>query len=183
MLQYTTAQNDQDLAGILALQRANLAVNLTSEEVTDQGFVTVVHSPEDLRKMNDIEQHVIAKDGDQVVAYLLAMTPASRADIPVLMPMFDTFDAVQYHGRPIAAFQYIVVGQVCVDKAFRGQGVLADAYAEYKHQFAMRYDFAITEIATRNTRSIRAHEKIGFNEVHRFTAPDAEEWSIVVWEW
>lgn len=183
MLQYTTARTEQDLQGILSLQQANLAINLSPDEIASQGFVTVVHSPEDLRRMNEIEQHVIAKDGDRVVAYLIAMTPASKADIPVLIPMFDTFDSVSYHGRPISAFQYMVVGQVCVDKAYRGQGVLAATYAEYKRQFEMRYDFAITEIATRNPRSLRAHEKIGFSEVHRFVAPNKEEWSIVVWEW
>ena len=183
MLQFTTADTEQDLAGILRLQRENLAMNLSPEEVGSQGFVTVVHRPDDLRAMNEIERHVIVKDGETVVGYLLAMTPASKADIPVLIPMFETFDAVLYHGRPISAYQYIVVGQVCVGKDYRGKGVLDRAYDKYRAEFAERYDFAITEIATRNTRSLRAHERIGFNEVHRFTGPDGEEWSVVVWEW
>jgi RimJ/RimL family protein N-acetyltransferase len=44
------------------------------------------------------------------------------------------------------------------------------------------YDFVITEIATRNTRSIRAHEKVGFQLLHRFK-DDKEEWDVVIWDW
>jgi len=180
---YTTSDSDDDLLGILELQKKNLAVHLTPEEIRGQGFVTVIHSLADLQKMNAIERHVVAKDGDKVVAYLLAMTVASKNDIPVLVSMFGTFDQVTYRGRPLSSWHYIVVGQVCVDKDYRGREVLMETYKKYRDQFSQGYDFAVTEIATRNTRSIRAHEKIGFIEAHRFTAPGGEEWSIVIWEW
>ncbi|HZE83103.1 MAG TPA: GNAT family N-acetyltransferase, partial [Puia sp.] len=87
MITYTIASSDEDLNGIIGLQRSNLPANLTREEMTGQGFVTVVHSLADLKKMNEIEPHIIAKDGDRVIAYLLAMTSASEKDIPVLFPM------------------------------------------------------------------------------------------------
>lgn len=181
MITYTTAQTEQNLLGIISLQQKNLARNLDADEIKEQGFVTVVHSLSDLEKMNAIEQHVIAKRGEMVVAYLLAMTAASKNDIPVLIPMFEMFEQIDYQGKPVSAYQYIVVGQVCVDKSCRGQGVLDACYAEYKKQFQPKYDFAITEIATSNQRSLNAHKRIGFTELHRYTAPDGEEWSIVVW--
>lgn len=181
MIIYTTAQTRQDLEGIISLQQKNLARNLEAQEIKEQGFVTVVHSLPDLEKMNAIEQHVIAKRDDEVVAYLLAMTVASKNDIPVLIPMFEMFDQILYQNKPVSSFNYIVVGQVCVDKSCRGQGVLDACYAEYKKRFQQKYDFAITEIATSNQRSLNAHQRIGFSELHRYTAPDGEEWSIVVW--
>ncbi|HMH23285.1 MAG TPA: GNAT family N-acetyltransferase [Puia sp.] len=182
MITYTIATSDKDLAGIMALQRSNLPVNLSPEEMAGQGFVTVVHSLDDLKKMNDIEQHVIAKDGDRVVAYLLAMTAASEKDIPVLIPMFEMFGKVPYKGKPVSGYHYIVVGQVCVGKEYRGQGILDRCYAGYRRRMQGRYDFAITEVSVRNTRSIRAHERIGFTLLHEYEAPDGEDWSIVVWE-
>ncbi|HEY1200857.1 MAG TPA: GNAT family N-acetyltransferase, partial [Niastella sp.] len=86
MITYTTAKNDTDLQQILALQKQNLASGLTKEQISSQGFVTVSHRFEELKKMNEIEQHVIGKDNDRVVAYLLAMTAHSRFDVPVLFP-------------------------------------------------------------------------------------------------
>src|SRR5690242_2315196 len=101
-LAYTTATSDKDLKGIIELQKNNLAVNLTNEIILKEGFVTVVHDLPILKKMNDIEQHVICKDGDKVVAYLLAMTAAAQHDIPVLIPMFESFQKISFHGKAVS---------------------------------------------------------------------------------
>ena len=183
MIVYTTSQDDNDLTGILSLQRANLARNLEKEEIESQGFVTVLHRLVDLQKMNSIEQHIIAKDNDTVIAYLLAMTEESKLDIPVLVPMFDLFESIRYKNKLLSQYHYMVVGQVCVDKKYRGQGVLDKCYDLYVRTFRKRYDFAVTEIATSNQRSLNAHKRIGFKIIHEYVAPDGERWAIVVLEW
>ena len=183
MIIYTTAKTDEDLEGILALQRANLTVNLSPAEAVSQGFVTVIHSLDVLRNMNAIEPHIIAKHNESIVAYLLAMTKEGEKDLPILQPMFRMFREIEYSGRPVSSYRYLVVGQVCVDKAFRGKGVFDRCYQTYREVFQSKYQFAITEIATRNTRSLGAHNRIGFQEIHRYRAPDGEEWSIVIWVW
>ncbi|MEO5889133.1 MAG: GNAT family N-acetyltransferase [Ferruginibacter sp.] len=182
-LNYTSSNSEADLSGIIGLQKNNVSANLTSEEISSQGFVTVIHSLEDLKKMNDVELHIICKDGEKVVAYLLAMTEKSKDDIPVLVPMFEIFNEVLFMERPVSTYKYIVVGQVCVDKDYRGMGVLDKCYEMYKNTFRGRYHFAITEIASRNIRSINAHKRIGFNEIHKYTSPEGEDWSIVLWQW
>lgn len=183
MITYTTSKSDSDLLGIIALQKKNLAIGLSQEEIDSQGFVTVVHAFEDLKKMNDMEYSIVAKVEDQVIAYLLAMTVRSRFEFPVLYPMFEVFEKIAYRGRFVAEANYLVVGQVCVDKAYRGQGILDACYAAYKAYFKDKYDFAITEIAKTNPRSIRAHERIGFERIHEYVAPDGVAWSIVAWDW
>jgi len=183
MIKYTTSITENDLLGILALQKNNLPSSLSEEEIAREGFVTVVHSFEALKKMNDIEQHVIAKDDDKVIAYLLAMTSTSKAEFPVLFSMFENFDEIELYGKPLSTYKYIVVGQVCVAKGYRGRGILDNCYTAYKNQFKNKYDFAVTEINVKNQRSINAHKRIGFYEIHRFTSSDNVEWSIVVWEW
>jgi hypothetical protein len=180
---YTKAQTGKDLEGILSLQKANLPSALSNDEMALQGFVTVVHTLDNLQAMNEREPHIIAKTDEQVIAYLLAMTPASQDSLPVLRPMFQVFESLGYKGKTVSAYHYIVVGQVCVDKVYRGQGVLDNCYQLYKNTFQPNYDFAITEIATRNIRSINAHKRVGFNERHRYIAPNGEEWSIVIWDW
>jgi L-amino acid N-acyltransferase YncA len=183
MITYTTADTATDLEGILKLQKANLARDLTHEEIQSQGFVTVDHTFAQLKKLNDAEKHIIAKDKDRVVAYLLAMTKDCRQDIPILFPMFEVFDSIRYNNRKVSECNYLVVGQVCVDKQYRGQGILDRAYAAYRDHFSSKYDFAITEIAATNTRSRNAHQRIGFREVHSYRSPDGVEWVVVIWEW
>ncbi|MDQ6844664.1 MAG: GNAT family N-acetyltransferase, partial [Bacteroidota bacterium] len=80
---YTAVETDEEIQQILELQKRNLPQNLTPEQVSSQGFVTVIHSFDTLKKMNDTEASIIAKAGDRVIGYLLAMTTEAKADIPV----------------------------------------------------------------------------------------------------
>jgi hypothetical protein len=177
------AKHESDLQGILALQRRNLITNLSKEEILAQGFVTVRHSLNDLQKMNAIEQHVIATENNKVIAYLLAMTSASKNDIPVLVPFFETLENIQFEGQSLTAFNFIVVGQACVDKAYRGQGVFDKCYQFYRTNFQQKYEFVVTEIVAKNHRSQRAHERVGFKTIHEYIAPDNEVWNIVLMDW
>jgi len=61
--------------------------------------------------------------------------------------MFELFDTISYNNERISAYNYLVVGQVCIDKAWRGQGILDHCYAAYRNYYRTKYDFAITEIA------------------------------------
>lgn len=179
-LSYHTAQSEEDFRGILELQAEN---HLSTLSNLDQGFVTVRHRMEDIKKMNRFAPHIIAKDGNKVAAYVLAMTVDSKEDIPVLKPMFEQFDKLEYKNKKVSDYHYLVVGQVCVGKDYRSMGVFDLLYEKYKEIHGDRFDFAITEIATSNIRSLKAHLRIGFQEIHRFTDPIPMEWSIVLWDW
>ncbi|MBC7867693.1 MAG: GNAT family N-acetyltransferase, partial [Gloeobacteraceae cyanobacterium ES-bin-316] len=124
MTRYTKADTAGDLEEILVLQQANVIQRLTKYEIESQGFVTVTHSYEQLQKLNGTEKHVIAKDGDRLIGYLLAMTQQASHDIPVLIPMFDAFSKVSYRDKVITDYNFLVVGQVCIAKEYRGKGIL-----------------------------------------------------------
>ena len=182
MILFSLANNSGDLQGILDLQKANLKNELTSESIEKEGFVTVSHTFVELYKLNIIEKHTVAKVGETVVGYALAMTEKSRNDISVLAPMFDLFDSLVYKNKLVSQYNYMVVGQVCVAKNYRGQGIFDWLYKNYKLQHQQIYDFAITEIAVSNIRSRKAHQRIGFEEIHIFTDCNGIEWVIVVWD-
>ncbi|WP_268034589.1 GNAT family N-acetyltransferase [Algoriphagus sp. PAP.12] len=176
------SSSNSDLEGILQLQRENLLENLNQETIQKEGFVRVKHSLEDLENLQKDVGHVIAVSGDQVAAYILAMTKQSRDKIPMLLPMFEQFDSIQYQGQLVSDFNYMAVGQVCVGKDYRGLGLFAEAYRAYRDFFKPNYYFAITEISLNNKRSLRAHEKVGFKIIHTFK-DQYEEWAIVLWDW
>jgi ribosomal protein S18 acetylase RimI-like enzyme len=177
------SKTTSDLQGILHLQTANLPQNISAEQAQEQGFVTVSHDLDLLREFHDIEPHIIAKENDTVVAYVLAMTAASKDTIPILIPMFQIFEEIMVDGRPVSESTYLVVGQVCVSKDHRGMGLFDRCYEAYREAFQDRYDFVITEVSDLNPRSIRAHERLGFREVHRYPAENGSEWVVVLWDW
>src|SRR5690554_2097337 len=183
MITYSLTKNNSELKGILTLQKANLKRNLSKEEIEKNGFVTVDHTPEALESLANIEPHAIAKNGEKIVGYVLAMTKESRYELPIIYPMFEEFDKIIYKGKIVSDYDYMLVGQACIDKDYRGQGLIENCFRVYQEAFGERYDFSITEIAKSNIRSLKAHKKVGYEEIHSYTDTEGTEWSVVVWDW
>ena len=181
---FKAAESAEELQQILALQQINLPKNISQEESRDQGFVTVEHDFPLLSSMNKSAPQVIASADGKVVGYALVMLESFSSQIPVLIPMFKMLSTLSYQGKSFKEYRYYVMGQVCVDKAFRGQGLFDGMYHEQRRQLSGEYDFVVTEVATRNTRSMRAHERVGFETIHIYTDQDhGEEWAIILWNW
>lgn len=180
-MQYRAARDNNDLQAILDLQRVNLPENISPAEARDQGFLTVRHDLPLLRELNHPLGHTIAVAPDGTLAgYALTMEYRFRDRIPILIPFFDKLDTLQYDGAPLTGDRYVLMGQVAVAKAYRGQGVFTGLYRTMQERMAPHYPYIVTEISLRNTRSIRAHARVGFTEIHRYTGPEGEEWSVVL---
>jgi GNAT superfamily N-acetyltransferase len=163
-------ESDRDLEGILALQRANRAP-------TADGFVTVEHTLEILRAMHVLAPSVVARDHGEVVAYAIVMPVETRARVPILGPMFDMIE-----GLVPPATRWYVMGQIAVASIHRGTGLFDALYAEHRARYRDRFDRVITEVATRNTRSLRAHERVGFRTVTTYR-DTTDEWALIEWDW
>jgi RimJ/RimL family protein N-acetyltransferase len=77
---------------------------------------------------------------------------------------------------------FIIMGQICIVKDFRGQGLFNGLYQCFKKNYFEQYKAVVTEISIHNRRSLYAHLKIGFNEIERYT-DSKDEWVVVEWEW
>src|SRR5688572_12085605 len=157
----TTTNNQQDLQQILELQQANLITGLSTAEWQDQGFLTVEHTPDVLQKMHDAAPSIIIKENDRVIAYALSMPRECGDMVPVLQPMFSNFERLSWKGKRLTEQQFYVMGQICIDKAYRGKGLFDQLYQKHKEVYSPRFNLLVTEIATRNKRSLRAHERVG----------------------
>lgn len=179
MITFGVAQSPDDLQAILNLQQKNLPVNISTTEAQTQGFVTVHHDFDLLERMNQPYPHIVVRDKAKVVGYALVMMRRFKQEIPVLVSMFDQINAISYQGHLLGTVNYFIMGQVCIDKAYRGLGLFAGLYEEMKKRMSPHFDYIVTEVALRNRRSMRAHEKIGFEKVH--TYKDGEDWQVLLW--
>ena len=117
MIIYKRAEKVAELRQILRLQQQNLPDNLSSETKRKEGFVTVKHNLELLTEMNNTCPHFIAVNEKNVVGYSLCMHPIFGDEIEVLKPMFS--EIRKYYPDN----DFIVMGQICIDKDFRKQGI------------------------------------------------------------
>jgi len=171
-------RGDSDLRAILALQASQLAAALGPEAAARDGFVTVSHDLETLRRMHALAPSVVAVCGPTITGSALVMPVEAAPWVPVLAPMFDLLRTLTFRGRPLTALRHYVMGQICVAPAWRGQGVFDALYEGHRRFLADRHDLVVTEIATRNGRSMRAHARVGFETIHVYR--DAtDEWAVV----
>ena len=180
-VQFTTVSTSDEVRQILELQAANLPAALTAETMAAQGFVTVRHDPAVMRRMNEVAPAIIAKAGHRVVGYALVMPREFEADVPILGPLFAVLDGLSWHGASLHGNpRWFLVGQVCIADGHRGQGIFDGLYRAMAETYGDRFDFTVTEVAARNTRSRRAHARAGFQTVHVY--PDVttgEEWHVI----
>jgi GNAT superfamily N-acetyltransferase len=180
MIKYGIARNAKDLEEIYLLQKRNLPDAISESELRSEGFVTVDHSLDLLSQMNVKAPHIIAFDNDIVIGYALSMMRSFRDSIPILIPMFDEIDQINYEGKTLGTTDYIVMGQICIDKPYRGKGIFQGLYHEMTRRLKSQFDYIITEISLRNPRSVRAHEKAGFAVIHTYRSDSGEQWVIVI---
>lgn len=182
MLSPATVSGISELQQILFLQRENLKQHVDNLEKKSQGFVTVEHTIDLLQQMHDLAPSIIVKDGEELAGYALTMLNECKAMVPELVTMFANFNNLTWKGKPLSEYKYYVMGQICVNKAYRGQGVFDMLYHKHKETYRQQFDFIITEISTSNTRSIRAHERVGFTTIDTYK-DHIDEWVVVLWNW
>jgi len=180
MMILSRATDIETLKGIIALQAANLEKALTPEALRKEGFVTVVHDLASLSAICGDFHHIVAKDpSGQVQGYVLVMLQAYRNSIPILQPMFRKIDTLVFDGKALAGSRYMVMGQVCIAKNYRGQGWFKALYDRLFDELRGHFDYIITEVSDRNPRSLSAHHKIGFQTICQDTA-GGETWHLLL---
>ena len=170
-------KDDEELLQILQLQQKNDRSIISQAEFQKEGFLTLQHTIDDLKNICGNNGHTVAIYEDVVIGYALTMLSNHHRQIPALGEMINKIE--QLKGET----SFLVMGQVCVDKLWRGHGVFGLMYNHIKHQFEERYHGIYTEIDEENPRSIRAHEKVGFKTVTKYKNSVGKTWYLVYWKW
>ncbi|HJQ99058.1 MAG TPA: GNAT family N-acetyltransferase [Candidatus Polarisedimenticolaceae bacterium] len=180
MIALAVASSVRHLEQILDLQQRYHTATLAQEVQDREGFVFARHSVPLLQRMAAELPQAIALADDVVVGYCLSLSLSLRGEVPALSPMFVELDRCSFRGCPLPSIRYFVGGQVCVDRDYRGRGLLARLYDHVRVSAPASYELCVTEIAVRNQVSVRAHEKMGFETISTYT-DGREDWIVVAW--
>jgi len=172
-IQISQVQSRSELEQILSLQKKNLPNALTEKEMTKEGFVTAVHTLDLLDRMNRVYPHIIAMEKDEVIGYALCMHPNFANEIDILKPMFEEINAILSTDQ-----KYMVMGQVCIDKAYRKMGIFKKLYEKMKEGIGANFNCIITEVDALNTRSLNAHFSVGFKELKTYNS-NGRKWHLI----
>jgi predicted GNAT superfamily acetyltransferase len=86
------------------------------------------------------------------------------------------FAEIRKHFIPFKTF--IIMGQVCVAKEYRKQGVFRKLYTKMKEITSSEFDAIVTEVDATNKRSLEAHYAIGFKILLKYKA-NGQDWALI----
>ena len=182
MLTTKLVTTDNEIEQIAALSNANLSTNISAETKAREGFVSWVYDPPILTALHSIAPSVVVMDGPTLAGYALTLTPECLPTYPAAIDTFNHASTLTHNDRPLAQQRFYLMGQICVAEPYRGQGLVGILYNGHRQFYSSRYDLLVTEISTSNPRSLKAHQKVGFQLIH--THHDLQgQWDVVLWDW
>ena len=158
-----------DLPGVSELQKKYHVSTIREEDKAD-GFVTTLFTPEQfLSLIQDENGLAVACDGDRIISYAMAASWEYWSPWPLFQHMIADLHNITYLGRVLDTKNSYQYGPVCIDKEYRGVGVLEHIFEFSRRQMADRFPVMVTFINRINPRSYDAHvRKVGMELLKTF---------------
>jgi len=161
-----------DIEGVLDLQKLYLVSNLTEEE-KKSGFVTTPFSVEQLTYVINNEGLFVAKDNIKIIAYVFTESWNFFSQYPIfeyMISLFPKLTFLDFEINTITSFQY---GPICIDKKYRGHGLINLLFEFMRLHIVKRYPLSLTFINKINLPSYKAHtEKLKWTVIGEFQFND-----------
>ncbi|CAM4113178.1 GNAT family N-acetyltransferase [Flavobacterium antarcticum] len=157
-----------DITQILSLQELYLFRNLNEQERLE-GFVTTPFTTEQIEEAIEQRGLFIAQNEDlKVVAYAFAASWTYFAQWEIFNYMVSRFPSLSFQGDEITTENSFQYGPVCIDKKYRGTGLLPLIFEEMRLELLKKFPISITFINKINPISEKAHKKLGWEIVDEF---------------
>ena len=182
-MSYVSSVETVILEEVLAMQEKYLGPGMSESDKEKHGFLTCSYSIAMLQEMCGEYGHIVALQNNKVIGYALVMLRGYDAPIPVVKMMFDKIGNSVWDGEPLSGVSYYTIGQICIDRLYHGTGIFQGLYNKHKELMSKHFKYCITEISGLNKRSLRAHEKVGFEVLMSYKDPSDHPWNLVIWDW
>ena len=151
--------NHQDIDGVLNLQDKYLYSKLTETE-RESGFVTTPFTAKQIEEIIGQNGMFIAEnEKDGLIAYTFAGSWKYFEQWEIFNFMVARFPKLAFNGSNITTENSFQYGPICIDKNYRGRGLLNLLFEEMRIEFLKKYPISVTFINKVNTISTAAHTK------------------------
>ena len=157
-MEYKIAQI-KDIEKVLELHSKYQIDSIKQEDKKD-GFITTAFTKEQMIDLITLEQGLfIAVENEKVVAYVMSASWKFWSRWPMFAFMMEDLPNLEYLGQKLTVQNSYQYGPVCVDKEYRGSGVLEKIFDFARENMAKRFPILVTFINKINPRSYEAHTK------------------------
>jgi hypothetical protein len=159
---------------------AKYQIDTIKEEDKKDGFVTTAFTKEELTQLIEQEQGLfIAKEGDEVLAYVMAASWQFWSKWAMFQHMITELPKLEYMGQTLCVDNSYQYGPICIDKSVRGTEVLKEIFNFSLGHMAKRYPILVTFVNQINPRSYEAHtRKLGLDVIQEFEFNGNRYWEL-----
>ncbi|MGL3001625.1 N-acetyltransferase family protein [Flavobacterium sp. RSSB_23] len=159
---------EEDIPGIVALHKANLVVNLTEVE-KQGGFVTTALTVAQIQTVIQHHGLFIAKNEDAIIGFIFAADWEFFTQWPIFEYMIQLFPSFSFKNFDVTTTNSFQYGPICIDKNYRGQGIITELFEYMRIQMKEKYPLSLTFINKTNIPSYKAHtEKLAWEVIDEF---------------
>mgnify|MGYP003527246630 FL=1 len=178
-MQYKLAQIE-DIEKVLELHFKYQIDSIKQEDKKD-GFITTAFTKEQMIDLITLEQGLfIAVENDRIVAYVMSASWDFWSRWPMFAFMIEDLHNLEYLGQKLSVQNSYQYGPVCVDKEYRGSGVLEKLFDFARENMAKRFPILVTFINKINPRSYEAHtKKLKLEVIKEFTYNNNNYYELV----
>jgi len=169
-----------DIKATLTLHEKYQLATILEEDKKD-GFVTTAFTSEQLTDLINKEKGLfIAKEGDQVVAYVMAASWHFWCAWPMFAHMVKDLPNLTYLDQKLSIENSYQYGPICIDKAYRSSELLKQIFDFSRIALNKRFPILVTFINKINPRSYVAHtKKLGLTVIQEFEYNDNHYYELV----
>ena len=178
-MEYKIAQIE-DIEKVLELHSKYQIDSIRQEDKKD-GFITTAFTKEQMVDLITLEQGLfIAVENDKIVAYVMSASWDFWSRWPMFAFMIKDLPNLEYLGQKLSTKNSYQYGPVCVDKEYRGKGVLEKLFDFARENMAKRFPILVTFINKINSRSFEMHKrKIGLEVIKEFSYNNNNYYELV----
>jgi hypothetical protein len=158
----------EDYPAILRLQSANYIGNL-SREGRSEGFLSAEFTPQQVASMAEDLGTMLAIVETEVVGFLCGFRREFNTGSAVIAKMLECYALLKFEGKPLSSYNSYIYGPVCIDRKYRGKGLLRGLYEAQKKDLAWQFEVGVAFVSQDNPHSLQAHVSgLGMTEVGDF---------------
>jgi len=170
----------EDIEKVLELH-FKYQIDSIKEEDKKDGFITTAFTKEQLIDLITLEEGLfIAVEDEKILAYVMSASWHFWSRWPMFAFMIEDLGNLEYLGQKLSVHNSYQYGPVCVDKEFRGRGILERLFDFARENMAKKYPILVTFINKINPRSFEVHtKKIKLEVIKEFTYNNNNYYELV----
>ena len=170
----------EDIEKVLELH-FKYQIDSINEEDKKDGFITTAFTKEQMIDLITLEQGLfIAVVDEKVVAYVMSASWNFWSRWPMFAFMVEDLPNLEYLGQKLSVKNSYQYGPVCVDKEYRGSGVLEKIFEFARQNMVKRFPILVTFINKINQMSFEAHtKKLKLEVIKEFSSNNNNYYELV----